>query len=411
MTDVTNKNGWVFYDGECNLCIALADRFCPLLHTHGFALAPLQGAQAAKYLGPVPPDVDEGMRVVAGNGAVLTGAEAVVFIARFVWWAWPVRGIARLPLGMKLLRGVYGWIAAHRNCATGTCAVPPKNRHRDWLPLVLLPVIALFATLRADAWVCMWALAFSIFAGCKWLTFSKAATGATLGRSIGYLLLWPGMDARTFLDPALRAERTFPREWIFAIFKMALGALLLWGVAHRISQDLWLLRGWAGMCGMIFLLHFGAFHLLALAWRAAGVRVEPIMRFPVAAKSLGEFWSTRWNRGFNDLARRYLFEPFHRHFGAVFATLFTFLASGLIHETVISLPARGGYGLPTLYFTIQGAGILVQRSHFGKRAGLRHGPAGRAFTLIVAAGPAFWLFHPPFVQRVIIPFMQTIGAL
>jgi hypothetical protein len=31
--------------------------------------------------------------------------------------------------------------------------------------------------------------------------------------------------------------------------------------------------------------------------------------------------------------------------------------------------------------------------------------------LIVAAGPAFWLFHPPFVLRVILPFMRAVHAL
>ena len=36
---------------------------------------------------------------------------------------------------------------------------------------------------------------------------------------------------------------------------------------------------------------------------------------------------------------------------------------------------------------------------------------GRLFTLAIVAAPAFWLFHPPFVRRVILPFMQAIGAL
>ena len=85
------------------------------------------------------------------------------------------------------------------------------------------------------------------------------------------------------------------------------------------------------------------------------------------------------------------------------ATLSAFALSGLIHELVISLPADAGFGLPIGYFLLQGLAALAQR----KTAILR----GWLFTMLVVAGPAFWLFHPPFVRRVIIPFMHAIGAL
>jgi len=88
-----------------------------------------------------------------------------------------------------------------------------------------------------------------------------------------------------------------------------------------------------------------------------------------------------------------------------------FLASGLIHDLVISLPAHGGYGLPTGYFILQGLGITLERSAAGRRLGLQRGFPGWLFMFVVAAGPAFWLFHPPFVLRVILPFMHAIRAL
>jgi alginate O-acetyltransferase complex protein AlgI len=83
----------------------------------------------------------------------------------------------------------------------------------------------------------------------------------------------------------------------------------------------------------------------------------------------------------------------------------------LIHELVISLPANAGFGLPTAYFLVQGLGVLAERSPAGERLGLGSGIAGWMFTIIVVAGPAFWLFHPPFVSRVILAFMKAIGAL
>lgn len=93
------------------------------------------------------------------------------------------------------------------------------------------------------------------------------------------------------------------------------------------------------------------------------------------------------------------------------AELLVFVASGGIHDLVISLPARGGYGLPTGYFVLQGLGVTVERSTLGRQLGLQKGVTARFFMFVVTAAPAFWLFHPPFVQRVIIPFMHAIHAL
>lgn len=117
------------------------------------------------------------------------------------------------------------------------------------------------------------------------------------------------------------------------------------------------------------------------------------------------------NRGFNDLARRHIAEPLRRTGGTLAPVLFPFLASGVIHELVISVPARGGYGLPTAYFVVQAAGVLMERSRFGKKLQLRRGARGRLFTLVVTAAPLGALFHPPFVSRVMLPFLKAIGAL
>jgi hypothetical protein len=77
---------------------------------------------------------------------------------------------------------------------------------------------------------------------------------------------------------------------------------------------------------------------------------------------------------------------------------------------VISLPAGAGYGLPTAYFLIQGLALLLQRSHLGRRLALSRGVAGRVFTIVVVLAPLPWLFHPPFVRNVVLPFLSAIGA-
>src|SRR5205807_7560125 len=109
--------------------------------------------------------------------------------------------------------------------------------------------------------------------------------------------------AEKFLPQHLRtnltalSRRVFARTFFSPMARIFLGALLLFGVARFANQPL--LVGWIGMIGMILILHFGLFHLLAMEWRAAGVNVELIMAAPLRSKSVGEFWGPRWNAAFN----------------------------------------------------------------------------------------------------------------
>jgi hypothetical protein len=284
---------------------------------------------------------------------------------------------------------------------------PRRSALVGWLPIIVLPLAAYLFRKQLPTWAFMWVMAFSLFAGCKWLTWWTAAQ-ASLGRSLAYLLMWPGMDADSFLDEARRPPPPSLKAWSFALSKTALGILLVWEVAHRFRAPL--LQGWIGMLGLIFLLHFGTFHLIALTWQALGIYAEPIMKFPLGSRSLSEFWGKRWNMGFRQLTFDLVFKPMRRPFGVAAATLCSFLVSGIIHELVISVPAQAGYGLPTAYFGLQGAGVLLERSPFGKRILVDHGLRGWLFAVLVAAGPAYWLFHPWFVLRVMVPFLRAIGA-
>ncbi|HKH99969.1 MAG TPA: MBOAT family protein [Candidatus Sulfotelmatobacter sp.] len=256
-------------------------------------------------------------------------------------------------------------------------------------------------------------MSFAIFLGLKWITWWEARGGArhSAGRSLAYLVAWPGMDAPTFLDADKRSIKPNAQEWLWAALKTALGVALLWMVARRIPEQQSLLRGWIGLFGLVLLLHFGSFDLMALFWQAMGIDAQPIMLKPILSKTLSEFWGKRWNLGFRQLAHDLIFHPLHRRTGVAAAGLLVFVASGLIHDLVISLPARGGYGLPTGYFILQGLGVTLERSALGRQLGLQSGPTAWIFMFVVAAAPAFWLFHPPFVMRVIIPFMHAIRAL
>jgi hypothetical protein len=303
------------------------------------------------------------------------------------------------------------------NTSSITTADPggPSNTRGwiEWSPLLVFSLGALACRNILPPWEFMWILAFAIYLGLKWVSWWRARSriAHTTWRSVAYLLAWPGMDAESFLDSNQCVPSPPLRSWSWAFLKTALGITLLWTVASAVPGKEPLLRGWVGMLGLILLLHFGSFEIIALLWQRLGVNAQPIMSAPLRSNSLSEFWGKRWNLGFRQLSYDLIFRPLHRKLGAAIAGFLVFIVSGLIHDLVISVPARGGYGLPTIYFVLQGLGVAIERSAFGRHSSLRAGARGWLFMAVFTAVPAFLLFHPPFVLRVMLPFMEAIHAL
>ena len=398
-TEITDKKaeaGWVLYDGACNICTGFVRRFSPALRRRGFECVPLQTPWVRERLNLPEDELMLEMRVMEPSGNVLGGAAGVLFLARRFWWALPLVWLASLPGAFRLLDAAYRWGGARRYCANGVCAVPRRKRH--WY-LLLLPACMPFLLQDVEPWVFMWAMAGALWLALKLFTFFDVAP-RPVGKSLAYLLAWPGMDAPEFFSHSVVVRPT-PRDWLFALLNAPAGGAFLY-VAARLAYAYSVIgAGWLGMIGIVLVLHFGVFKCLALFWRTMGVAATPIMDAPLRSRSLSEFWGRRWNTGFSIPARRYLMEPMARRFGTAPGLFVVFLVSGLVHEMVISFPAGAGFGLPTLYFLIQAAALAYERRHRGNRI----------LTLLCAAVPAVILFHPPFIQRVIIPFLTTIGVL
>jgi alginate O-acetyltransferase complex protein AlgI len=209
-----------------------------------------------------------------------------------------------------------------------------------------------------------------------------------LGRALGYWTLWPGMDARPFAETR---PPEGPGLMAWGAVKMALGAACLLLRTGRPEIDVILI-----FLGIGLLVHFGICDVLAGFWRARGVAVERLFVNPVASRSLGEFWGRRWNLAFHAVARDFVFRPVARRRGAAAGILATFLFSGLLHEVLLSVPAGGGYGLPTGYFLLHGLLVLAER---------RWNLKGRVWTLFWVLAPAPLLFHPWFVRAVVWPLL------
>ena len=280
-----------------------------------------------------------------------------------------------------------------------------------WLPLVLLPgAVVLFASHVRPSWVVMWSLAFAIYCGCKWLTWRRTlVVGVPAWRHIAYLLAWPGLDAAAFL----RESEPPPdrNEWIRGAVNLVAGLILFFGIGRLVLRWNVYAAGWVGMVGVALCLHFGSFLLLSCGWRRAGARARPLMNRPLVSESLSEFWGRRWNTAFRDLTHRFLFRPLTRRIGVRAGLAGGFVFSGVVHDLVISWPAAAGYGGPTLFFAIQGAGMLIERSNVGHEIGLGRGVRGWTFSILALVLPAPLLFHRPFVEGIVIPFMHFMGAL
>ena len=417
ITDIKNARGCVLFDAECFLCTRLAKRFAPLLYWHGFALTPLQTPWVVDLLGREQGNNWSEMLLLAPDGTTYGGADALIELTRNIWWARPLYWLSFVP-GAKLgLRKGYAWVAHRRLCFGGACRVQvaPINPGLDaskWLPTLGLLGLAMALGHNLSGWALMWAMAFALFIGAKWITVSRllySGAGISPLRLMAYSLCWPGMNAVAFCTGS-SVPRPLIHEWAFATVKTLIGAALIWSAVPFVAASHPIVRGWVGMVGLAFLLHFGTFHLLSLIWRTLGIDARPIMHSPVSAPSLSAFWGGHWNSAFSDLMHKHLLVPLAREVGMRSALLAVFAVSGLLHELVISLPARGGYGLPSIYFAAQGLGLLLERSRAGRRLGLGLGWKGRLFALFVVAGPAFWLFHPPFIHNVILPMLRAIGA-
>jgi len=192
---------------------------------------------------------------------------------------------------------------------------------------------------------------------------------------------------------AARGARRFAAGALLFLTARAMAAFLPLAAARAVGTPVTLVA-------LSLMLHFGLIDLAAAFWRTRGVAADPLFRQPLRSASLSEFWSRRWNAGFAEMLAVAVNRPLRRPAGPTAALLASFLASGVLHELAISVPARGGYGLPTLYFAIQGLLVLAE-----KRRWLR---PSRPLTLAAVILPLPLCFHLPFLRAVVWP-MVGIG--
>jgi predicted DCC family thiol-disulfide oxidoreductase YuxK len=112
-----HAKGWLFFDAECGFCTRLARWLEPILARRGFAAAPLQDPRVGALLGMTRQELLRELRFLHSDGRHYGGVNAVIAVAREIWWGRPLVWLAAIPGVMPLLHVGYRWAASQRSCA------------------------------------------------------------------------------------------------------------------------------------------------------------------------------------------------------------------------------------------------------------------------------------------------------
>jgi predicted DCC family thiol-disulfide oxidoreductase YuxK len=122
-----HARGWLFFDAQCGFCTRLACWSAPILARRQMGVAPLQDPRVGALLGIDDEELLRELRFLGEDGAAYGGADAVVAVARQIWWGRPLVWISKIPGAMNALHNGYRWVAARRSCAGAEqCAMPRK---------------------------------------------------------------------------------------------------------------------------------------------------------------------------------------------------------------------------------------------------------------------------------------------
>lgn len=228
-----------------------------------------------------------------------------------------------------------------------------------------------------------------------------------------YMAFWPGVDPKGFQkrEESLgskqesEAGRRFLRGYIF----LAVGLILFLFSSlnlFKLSQEV---QSWLGLVSLLLMIHLGFSDILSSLMQISGWRVRPLFNEPLKSTSLQDFWSHRWNVAFVEMNIQLfvpLCKPFFGKTGTIFAVFFI---SGLLHELAISFPVNQGWGLPMLYFLIQGVALFALEPLL--KITTQPVCVRRLWTWAWVLLPVPLLFHEPFRVELILSLLEGVKSV
>ncbi len=265
------------------------------------------------------------------------------------------------------------------------------------------PVFRMLAII-SSMFICMKIVAAS--ESCKKINFKLS-----LSHWIAFTIGWAGMRAQLF-EFLGSAPLTAAAKMIwYGISRLCIGIILLVIAKQMLllnlnKEFLFFAVTVLLLIGYSLILHFGILSISAGVWRLFGVKTYLLFRSPLLSKSLSEFWSKRWNIAFSEMISIAVYRPLKHKVGPTAIIIISFIFSGLLHEMAISLPVGKGFGLPMLYFIIQGAAILLE-NFFSKQniSIFQNKLIARLWIYFWVIIPAPLLFHTYFIKGIVWPIM------
>ena len=146
-----------------------------------------------------------------------------------------------------------------------------------------------------------------------------------------------------------------------------------------------------GACFAYFMVE-GVAHLISGLVAAVGIDAGPFHDAPILARTLGEFWSKRWNRVVSTWLSDMVFRPVTRRLGVAAGVLATFGASAVLHTIPIWIAKGLDDGLNIgAFFLLHGVLVVVESS---LRVARWPRWAGHTWTLAVFAVTLPLFVHP-----------------
>jgi hypothetical protein len=157
------------------------------------------------------------------------------------------------------------------------------------------------------------------------------------------------------------AKRAFLELLAYAMLAGVACAVVVWAPQVAPAPAARAIVRWAAGVPFIYALPEVATRALQLVAYALGHELPPMHRVPIAARSVGEFWSERWNRPVGAWLRFHAFRPLARRGWTRTGALAAFALSALVHLHFTW--AAAGFTMAmtmAVYFLVQGLVVVVE---------------------------------------------------
>lgn len=82
--------GWILYDNSCGFCRRWIPFWESPLRRRGFEIARLQADWVRERLSLTEMELLRDLRLLLADGSQICGADVYRYVAKRIWWAWPI---------------------------------------------------------------------------------------------------------------------------------------------------------------------------------------------------------------------------------------------------------------------------------------------------------------------------------